>query len=64
MHATLRDGTEFELWSPSDEAQQTAGVFPSPPACIVGLEASGSAPHWAHALIRLGYEARMTPRLM
>jgi hypothetical protein len=31
------------------------------PAGLVGLEASGSAHHWARELIRLGHEARMMP---
>jgi len=29
--------------------------FASLPACLVGLEASGSAHHWARELIRLGH---------
>jgi transposase len=35
--------------------------FASLPACLVGLEASGSAHHWARELIRLGHEAGMMP---
>ena len=35
--------------------------FVSLPACVVGLEASGSAHHWARELITLGHEARMMP---
>jgi transposase len=35
--------------------------FASQPACLVGLEASGSAHHWARELVRLGHEARMMP---
>ena len=31
------------------------------PPCLVGLEASGSAHHWARALIKLGHDARMMP---
>jgi transposase len=38
--------------------------FASLPACLVGLEASGSAHHWARELIRLGHEAGMMPRPM
>ena len=30
-------------------------------ASLVGLEASGSAHHWARELITLGHEARMMP---
>jgi len=35
--------------------------FASLPTCAVGLEASGSAHHWARELIKLGHEARMMP---
>ena len=31
------------------------------PSCLVGLEACGSAHHWARELIKLGHEARMMP---
>jgi transposase len=33
--------------------------FASLPRCLVGLEASGSAHHWARELARLGHEARI-----
>jgi transposase len=29
--------------------------------CLVGLEACGSAHHWARELIKLGHDARMMP---
>ena len=35
--------------------------FASLPPCLVGLEASGSAHHWARELITLGHEVRMMP---
>jgi len=35
--------------------------FASLPRCLVGLEASGSAHHWARELITLGHETRMMP---
>jgi transposase len=35
--------------------------FASLPPCLVGLEASGSAHHWARQLIKLGHDARMMP---
>ena len=35
--------------------------FASLPPCRVGLEASGSAHHWARELIKLGHDARMMP---
>jgi transposase len=34
---------------------------PAMPPCLVGLEACGSAHHWARELIKLGHEARMMP---
>ena len=35
--------------------------FASLPSSLVGLEACGSAHHWARELIRLGHDARMMP---
>jgi transposase len=35
--------------------------FASLPLCVVGLEASGSAHHWARELIEFGHDARMMP---
>ena len=35
--------------------------FASLPPCLVGLEACGSAHHWARELIKLGHDARMMP---
>jgi transposase len=35
--------------------------FASLPPCVVGLEACGSAHHWARELITLGHDARMMP---
>ena len=35
--------------------------FASLPPCLVGLEACGSAHHWARELVKLGHDARLTP---
>jgi transposase len=35
--------------------------FGALPPCLVGLEASGSAHHWARELIKLGHDARLMP---
>ena len=35
--------------------------FASLPSCLVGLEACGSAHHWAREFIKLGHDARMMP---
>ena len=31
------------------------------PSCVIGLEACGSAHHWARELVKLGHDARLTP---
>ena len=33
--------------------------FASLPSCLVGLEACGSAHHWARELVKLGHDARL-----
>ena len=35
--------------------------FGSLPPCVVGLEACGSAHHWARELVKLGHDARLMP---
>ena len=35
--------------------------FASLPRCLVGLEACGSAHHWARELIKLGHDVRIMP---
>ena len=37
------------------------GFFAQLPECLVGMEACGSAHHWARELIKLGHDARMMP---
>jgi transposase len=31
------------------------------PSCVIGLEACGSAHHWARELVKLGHDARLMP---
>ena len=38
-----------------------ASIFAQLPECLVGMEACGSAHHWARELIKLGHDARMMP---
>ena len=35
--------------------------FAQVPPCLVGLEACGSAHHWARELIKLGHDVRIMP---
>jgi transposase len=48
-------------WSPRRSGATSWWSFASLPPCLVGLEASGSAHHWARELIKLGHVARMMP---
>jgi transposase len=49
------------LSSPGDEAQHAAGVFCFAARLCCGLEANGSAHHWARELIKLKHAARIIP---
>src|SRR5258708_12125174 len=40
---------------------QVLAFFARIPPCLVGLEACGTAHHWARELIALGHEARLMP---
>ena len=35
--------------------------FDALPPCVIGLEACGSAHHWARELVKLGHDARLMP---
>ncbi len=35
--------------------------FANLPPCLIGMEACGSAHHWARELIKLGHEVRLMP---
>ena len=35
--------------------------FDALPPCVIGLEACGSAHHWARELVKLGHHARLMP---
>ena len=49
-------------WSwPRRQAQEAVGVLRFAAPVLVGLEACGSAHHWARELIKLGHDARMMP---
>lgn len=41
--------------------RDVVAFFAALPCCVVGLEACGSAHHWARELMKLGHEARLMP---
>ena len=49
------------LWPRPIRRNKLLEFFASLPPCVVGLQACGSAHHWARELIKLGHEARMMP---
>lgn len=51
----------FLLSRPLASRGKLLEFFTSLPPCIVGLEACGSAHHWARELIKLGHDARLMP---
>ncbi len=49
------------VFNKSVKRDKLLAFFSGLPKCLVGLEACGSAHHWARALIKLGHDARMMP---
>ena len=49
------------VFNKSVRRDKLLAFFSGLPKCLVGLEACGSAHHWARALIKLGHDARMMP---
>ena len=41
--------------------RQVEGFFAKLPRCLVGVEACGTAPHWARRLGALGHDVRLIP---
>jgi transposase len=55
------DASECVVVAKAIRRNKLLEFFASLPPCLVGLEASGSAHHWARELMALGHEARMMP---
>ncbi|MBS7706130.1 IS110 family transposase [Chelatococcus asaccharovorans] len=59
VHAV--DAAGRVLASKSVRRKDLLAFFEKLPGCLVGLEACGSAHHWARELIRLGHDVRLMP---
>ena len=59
VHAVDADGNIVVVTSL--KRKDVLAFFASLPPCLVGLEACGSAHHWARELIKLGHDARLMP---
>jgi transposase len=55
------DASGRVIFAKAIKRKNLLAFFASLPLCLVGLEACGSAHHWARELIKLGHDARMMP---
>jgi transposase len=59
IHAVDADGKV--VTATSLRRKDVLSFFAALPACVIGLEACGSAHHWARELVKLGHVARLMP---
>ena len=59
VHGITTDGTV--VFNRSIRRRQLLKFFENLPSCLVGIEACGSAHHWARELISIGHEVRLMP---
>jgi len=61
FHAHAVDGAGRVVVTKTIRRKDVSGFFAGLPRCLVGLEACGSAHHWARTLTALGHDARLMP---
>ena len=59
VHGITADGTV--IFNRSVRRNQLLKFFETLPSCLVGIEACGSAHHWARELIEIGHDVRLMP---
>ena len=59
IHAVDADGKI--VIAKSLRRKDVLSFFDALPSCVIGLEACGSAHHWARELVKLGHDARLMP---
>jgi transposase len=59
VHAIDADG--HVIFAKAIRRKDVVAFFTSLPRCLVGMEACGSAHHWAREIGRLGHDARLMP---
>jgi transposase len=59
IHAVDADGRA--VIATALRRKDVLSFFGALPPCVIGLEACGSAHHWARELIKLGHDARLMP---
>ena len=61
VHGIAADGTV--VFNRSIRRRQLLAFFEKLPSCLVGIEACGSAHHWARELRAIGHEVRLMPAI-
>ena len=59
VHGATEDGTP--ILRRKLRRSEVLSFFGKQPPCLVGVEACGSAHHWAREIGRLGHEVRLIP---
>lgn len=59
VHGITADGTV--VFNRTIRRRQLLKFFEAIPRCLVGIEACGSAHHWARELIEIGHDVRLMP---
>lgn len=59
VHGITDDGTV--VFNRTIRRRQLLNFFETLPCCLVGIEACGSAHHWARELIEIGHDVRLMP---
>ena len=59
VHGIAADGTV--LFNRPIRRKQALAFFQRIPPCLVGIEACGSAHHWARELTAIGHDVRLMP---
>ena len=59
VHGVTADGTV--AFNRTIRRRQLLKFFETPPSCLVGIEACGSAHHWARELTEIGHDVRLMP---
>lgn len=58
-HGTAADGTV--IFNRTIRRKQLLKLFEKLPRCLIGIEACGSAHHWARELLAIGHDVRLMP---
>ena len=61
FHVVARDEAGHTVFKRNLGRQDVLAFFARQPACLVGMEACGTAHHWAREIAKLGHDVRLLP---